>query len=312
MSKGLLLLLISPALIVAGCGPDAPRDNPYDVPQTGVYGTTYRRSGGPLPGVAVSASPANITASSDGQGNYSLELTPGSRQVLQFTKTGRQTVADTVDVPERGLVRHNVIMRGQLLADTLQVRTVLVRRESGSLYYSLQPYAVIHHPDGRGYLDSFDYVWRIDGHDFSPAAPVRRDDSTNLYLWTVDTIPGVSGFGAYVVGRVTQFLVSSAGYSLLVNRMVPPFLEPAPDNLAPSSWAPFSPPDTLRWATGRSDVDITVEVYQGTGKVWSKDTTNISKVLLPGPLPAGNYAWKVIARDISGNRAQAEATFTRP
>jgi hypothetical protein len=120
------------------------------------------------------------------------------------------------------------------------------------------------------------------------------------------------GFNTYIVGRTVQFQVISASAPMLLFRNVPAFLEPA-DNLVPAAGAFFTPPDTLRWHNNRVDVNITVEVWQGISKVWSKDTANVSKILLPGPLQAGTtYLWKVIARDISDNRAVAEATFTRP
>lgn len=307
----MLVMLVVPALIGAGCGPDAPRDNPYDVPQTGVYGTTYRRNGGTLGGVSISASPANITASSDGQGNYNLELTPGSRQALEFFKQGFRIRNDTVDVPERGRTQRNVILYGQITVDTATVRTVAQRLWNGSLDYHIEPCLVVSHPDGRSYLDSFNYLCRIDTAAWTMVETGSRGENTRLYGRDIDTIPGVAGFSGYVVGRLMQFLVSSSDYSQLINRTVPGFLA-APDYLAPSGGAAFTPPGTLSWINGQPDVDITVEVWRGTSLVWTRDTTNISDIFLPVALPTGNYVWKVIARDINGNRALAEAIFTCP
>ncbi|MDI6740717.1 MAG: hypothetical protein QME74_10195, partial [Candidatus Edwardsbacteria bacterium] len=299
MKIGPAIILLGLAL--AGCGPDAPRDNPYDVPQTGVYGTTYRRSGGILSGVTVSVSPANKTTVSDGQGNYAIDLPGGSRQTLQFTAAERQNETMTIDVPERGLLQQNVIMRGQIGVDTFKVKTIVIQPESSATRYYIQPYLVAHHPDGRSYLDSFTYRCRIDTFNRASDAPARRNDFTNVYIWIM--------IEAYVAGYEAEFQVNSPSNSWLGYRDVPPFLEP-PGSLDPSGYETFVPPDTLRWVNPQSNVNITVEVWQGTGRVWLKDTTNISKVYLPVALQADHdYWWRVISRDINDNRSLAEATF---
>ena len=299
--------------LLAGCAPDAPHDNPYDVPQTGVYGTTYARNGGALPGVVVTASPANITASSDGQGQFSMELPPSSTQVLQFSKIGRQAVADTVTVPDRGVLQHNVILYGLPTVDTAIVKTIVQRLFNGSQTYSVQPCLVVSHPDGRAYLDDYSYSCQIDTNHWTLAETGSRDEFTKIYAQTIDHVPGVGDFHGYIVGQLARFMVSSSSYSSLTgNRVIPAFLEPAPDNLIPSSGTSFTPPDTLRWTNGRSDVDVRVEVWRGTTFLWAKDTTNISQLLLDTTLGTGNYTWKVIAHDLVGDQAIAEATFTRP
>lgn len=308
MRRTIIGLLLAAAV---GCGANAPRDNPYDVSQTGVYGTTYRRSGGALGGVSITASPASVTASSDAQGAYSLDLTPGSRQVLRFVKQGYQTVTDSVDVPDRGLTRRNAILPGQATVDTAAVRTVVQRLWNGSLRYHIEPALVVSHQDGSALLDSFAFQCRIDTFSWVLVETGSRGDYTMLYGRTIDTVPGVAGFSGWIVGRLAQLLVTSPGYSQLINRTVPGFLA-APDGLTPSGGAAFIPPDTLRWVNGQPDVDISVEVWQGTALVWVCDTTNVSRLLLPGPLPTGNYVWRVVGRDLNGNRSQAEATFTRP
>ena len=299
--------------LLAGCSPDASHDNPYDVAQTGIHGTTYARNGGALPGVVISVSPATITASSDGQGNYSLELTPGSRQVLQFSKAGYQTTIDTVTVPDRGLTQHNVILYGQPTVDTAIIKTVVQRLFNGTMYYFIQPYLVVHHPDGRALLDSYTYHCQIDTNSWTLVEVGSHGNFDKIYSLNIDHISGVADFHSYIVGHLARFMISSASFSSLTgNKQVPLFLEPAPDNLSPANGASFTPPDTLRWTNGLSNVDIRVEVYDGLSLVWACDTTNVSKTLLPLALNTGNYSWKVIAHDINGNQAQAEATFTRP
>lgn len=302
-STPIVWLLLAAA---GGCGPDAPRDNPYDVSQTGVYGTTYRRSGGTLGGVSITASPASVTASSDAQGGYSMDLAPGSRQVLLFAKQGYQAVTDTVDVPERGLTQRNVILPGQATVDTAVVRTVVRRRLDGSLRYHIEPSLVVSHQDGSAYLDSFGYQCRIDTVSRVLVETGSRGDYTLLYGCTIDTIPGVSGFGGWIVGRVAQFLITSPSYSLLINRLVPPFLEPPPSGLS------FAPPDTLRWTNGQYNVRIRVEVWNSGALCWTKDTTNIETVRIGTALASGTYVWYVIQLNAAGDRSLAEATFIKP
>ncbi len=297
--------------LLAGCSPDAPHDNPYDVAQTGIYGTTYSSSGA-LPGVLITASPANVTASSDGQGRYSLELTPGSDQVVQYSKAGYQTDVDTVTVPDRGLTQHNVILSGQPTIDTAIIKTFVQRLYSGALYYYIKPYLVVHHPDGGALLDSFKYYCQIDTITRELGMDSSRGHFTRIYSIDISSIPGVSDLHN-IVGHLGRFMISSSSFSSLTgNKVIPAFLDPAPDNLVPSGVMSFTPPDTLRWTNGRSDVDIRVEVWRTSTMVWYKATTNIDKLLLDTTLTTGNYYWKVIAHDASGNQARAEATFTRP
>ncbi len=312
MRRTLYRWLAAAALAAAGCGPDAPRDNPLDVPSTGVYGTVYRRSGGVLAGAAVAASPANRTVVSDGQGGYALELPGGTRQTLLFTAADRDPAAFEIDVPARGLVQQNVIMNGRLAVDTARVTTALEVKAGGSEYRYITPCLVARHPDGRSFLDGYTYRYQIDTCSLPPGSAADRDGFSRAYCWQVDSVVlGVGNFGAYVAGRLTRFAVTSPDYSLILNRYVPAFLEP-PSGLAPSGGSPFWPPDTLRWTNAQSDVDIRIEVWQGATMVWSKDTTNVSRAVLPLSLAPGGYLWKVRGRDVNGNSSQAEATFIRP
>ncbi|HBE73597.1 MAG TPA: hypothetical protein DDW31_05875 [candidate division Zixibacteria bacterium] len=301
-------------LVVAGCGPDAPRDNPLDPYNLGpgVYGTVYRGTGGVITGAVITARPANIATTSDQLGAYSIRLNGGT-YYLEAVYNGYRTVVDTVTVPQGGRVQHDFVLRGEVRFDSAGVRTVTVRDPGGTQSYRIVPWCLAYHPDGAGFLDGYAFTCRLDSFVFYPETTVPVDNQRKLYLWSISQLPGVANFPQWVVGRTVEIRASSPSHSLLVPRTVPGFLEPLPHNLYPANGQNFYTPDTLRWENVLTSVNLSAEVCLGLACVWRREIPFNNRVYCDTALgQSGLYTWRVIMRDTYGNEGSAEATFYQP
>lgn len=301
-------------LAVAGCGPDAPHDNPLDPANlgSGVYGTVYRGTGGVIGGAVVTARPANVATTSDPSGAYSLRL-EGGTYCLDVVYNGYRTVVDTVEVPPGGRLQHDFVMGGMVRFDSAGVRTATVRDPGGIQTYRAVPWCLAYHPDGAGFLDEYTFTCRVDSFVLYPETSVPVDNQRKLYLWSISQLPGVPNFPQWIVGRRVDIVAASPSHSLLVQRTVPGFLEPLPHSLYPANGQNFYTPDTLRWENVLTSVNLSVEVCQGLDCVWRRDIPFNNRAYLDTALgQSGLYTWRVVMRDVYGNEGAAEATFYQP
>lgn len=306
--------VLAAIIVIAGCGPDAPHDNPLDPANlgSGVYGTVYRGSGGVIAGAVVTARPANIATTSGQDGAYSIRL-DGGQYYLEVAYNGYRTVVDTVEVPQGGRLQHNFILRGVVGFDSAGARTATVRPPSGQQTYSAMPWCLAYHPDGAGFLDEYVFTCRVDSFVLYPDVEMPVDDHRKRYIWNVTQLPGVSNFPQWIAGRTVSIVATSPSHSLLVQRTVPGFLEPLPYDLSPFGGQNFYTPDTLRWQNVLTSVNLSVEVCLGLACVWHRDIVFSNKAYCDTVLgQAGLYTWRVVMRDIYGNTGAAEATFYQP
>ncbi len=296
------------------CGPDAPRDNPLDPANlgSGVYGTVYRSSGSTIAGAVITARPVNIATTSGQDGAYSISL-EGGQYFLEVAYNGYRTAVDTIVVPQGGRLRHNFILSGIVSFDSAAVRTATVKGPSGLQTYRAVPWCLAYHPDGVGFLDGYNYTCRLDSFVVYPDSVVPVDSRRKRYIWSLSHLPGVSNFPQWIVGRTVSIVATSPNHSLLVQRMVPGFLEPLLYDLSPSGGQNFYTPDTLRWQNVLTSVNLSVEVCLGASCVWRRDIPFSNRAYCDTALgQPGLYTWRVVMRDIYGNLGATEATFYQP
>jgi hypothetical protein len=305
------LLLLCAAL---GCSPDAPHDNPLDPDNdrpNGIYGTVYRRSGGRLPGVAITATPANVTVSTGQSGEYSLDL-PAGRYRIEATKPGWLTAMDTVESQDQQRVQHNFIMTGlaEIPSASAKVNTDVIRREDGTSRYAIHPRCLVTNPDRVDDLSEYTVDCRIDSLSFPPDSAANLDTQTRRFVWNIDSIPGMANFPATIPGRLVSFVASNGSYTTLVpNKPVPAFMNLLPFNLAPSNHAAFVLPGTFQWENGQAAVNTTVQICSGASCIWAQGATGQTQLLCDTTLSPGLYLWRVVTTDPAGNVGAAEATF---
>ncbi len=310
------LAALAAVILSAGCGPDAPHDNPLDPANlgSGVYGTVYRGTGGVIAGAVVTARPANIATTSGQDGAYSIRL-EGGQYFLEVAYNGYRTVVDTVEVPQGGRLQHNFILRGVVGFDSAGARTSTVRSPLGQQTYSALPWCLAYHPDGAGFLDEYTFTCRVDSFVLYPDSAAPVDDHRKRYVWNISQLPGVTNFPQWIAGRTASIVATSPNHSLLVQRTVPGFLEPLPYDLYPTGGQNYYLPDTLYWQNVLTSVNLSIEVCQGLACVWRRDISFSNRVFcdyVPGPTGVGLYTWRVVMRDIYGNTGAAEATFYQP
>lgn len=313
-SRPIIFLAAAAGIVLQGCGPDAPHDNPLDPANqgSGVYGTIYRAAGGVIAGAVVTARPANIVATSDGQGAYSISLEPG-RYFLEAACSGYKTEVDTVEVAAGIRQRHNFLLSGLASFDSAGVRTKVTRSYDGLTGYQILPWCAAYHPDGADFLDDYTYICRLDTFVFLPDSSVPQDGQRRKYFWGIASVPGVANFPQWVTGRRVEIVASSPNHSLLIQRAVPGFLEPLPYNLQPNNYQTFSLPDTLRWENGLTNVNLTLEIYSGLNLVWRQEIPFSNRFYCEAALTQpGIYVWRVVMKDNYGNTGSSEATFTQP
>lgn len=306
-------LAVAAVVLICGCGPDAPHDNPLDPANqgSGVYGTIYRSAGGVIAGAVVTARPVNIAATSDGQGAYSISLDPG-RYYLEVGCYGYRTVVDTVDIAAGSRLRRNFLLSGLVNFDSAGVWTQAARSWDGQTSYRVLPWCLAYHPDGVGFLENYLYVCRLDSFVFLPDSFVTVDGWRRRYYWGIAAIPGVANFPQWAAGRRVEIVASSPNYSLLVQRVVPGFLEPLPSNLQPNNQT-YALPDTLRWENGLANVNLSLEIYSGLSLIWRREIPFTNRYYCEASLSQpGIYAWRVVMRDNFGNKGWAEAAFYQP
>ncbi len=308
------LTALAVLVFIAGCGPDAPRDNPLDPANlgSGVYGTVYRGTGGVISGAVVTARPANIATTSGQDGAYSIRL-DGGQYFLEVAYNGYRTVVDTVDVPQGGRLLHNFILRGVVSFDSAGARTSTLKPPSGQQTYNALPWCLAYHPDGAGFLDEYAFTCRIDSFVLFPDSTLPVDNHRKRYVWNVTQLPGVSNFPQWIAGRTVSIVATSPSHSLLVQRTVPGFLEPLPYDLYPTGGQNYYLPDTLYWQNVLTSVNLSVEICQGLACVWRRDIPFSNRIYCDTTLEHGVlYTWRVVMRDIYGNMGASEATFYQP
>jgi hypothetical protein len=301
-------------LVFAGCGPEAKHDNPLDpVNGRGVWGTVYKsRGGGSVAGAVVTARPANINTVTDAQGAYQMDLPGGQKYILLVQHPQYRDTVDTVEVPDGGKLEHNFIIAGRPGISQPKVNTAVVRDTGGQYDRSLLLQCLGVHPEGQVYLKDYFIYAGISDNSYVSSVNVL-DSFTRNYSWDLDLemiYGSVSNPESLVVGKTVTFSIIPGDGSAPLQAMVPRFLS-VPTNLSPNG-VNFSLPGYLRWDNAALNLDITVEIWQGTQRLWSKQTAVADSVLCDASLNPGSYLWRVVCTDVSGNTAASEAAFIKP
>jgi hypothetical protein len=297
-------------LLHLGCGPDAEHDNPLDpFNGKGVSGTVYNARGVVVPNTIITAVPANILTKTDSRGQYSLKLEGGKSYIL--TASNRPYYHDRIDtiaVPSNGLLVQNFILNGVPLIDEPKVTTTYTMTYYGAQTWQIAPRCIGIHQSGESLLDNWNFTVQIFDSIYIPVKWQKVTVDKRTYDWSFLW----DNTSLQIIGEALTFHLDSAGTNLQMKQVVIPQRMNLPSATKPVDEY-FTPPDTLYWANGASDIAVRIEIWKDTSVAWSRDLSNVSKIFCDANLESGrDYLWKVINVDLDGNRAVSEALFHVP
>ncbi len=312
-------------LIISGCAPDAPHDNPLD-PSSPNYNAT-----GILTGKVLSLSPpyagisgALVTIEQTGEarstvsdGSFEFKTVPSGNVTLIVNKSAylSDTLNLTVEVGKSYDEEIHIDALPQV--SNAQVVTSKIDQWWPGPVYSALVTADVTDPDGIGDIDSI-YV-QVDSLSF----PLNYSVSNKDFEATIDATQLPNQDLQWLVGKdLTVFAVDKAGgvgksTGFYISRVIEPEAIPtAPASLDTTTATPvfnWNPPTVSYNYTYQLQV---VSLAGGTQTVvWSVSGLSSSEVsyTYPGVLQSGTYFWTVEVVDDFGNSSRSkEASFVVP